>query len=156
MSAGIRVNGTLNAESGKSLLAEGCSSPVVNELDHGRHVMSSSPVSLKTRRERQRCTLNLSIAETSSGWCGVVVKRSSSSSGFAHVTWTWFKITWSVTKSCRVAEQCDVNMHSLTRAPCRKQYDFVRFHPKLEGENPRGGQGSPTSLSLPRTTREDL
>ncbi|GFU09365.1 uncharacterized protein TNCV_143501 [Trichonephila clavipes] len=35
-------------------------------------VTSSSPVPLKTRRGGQRCTLNLSRAETSSRWCGVV------------------------------------------------------------------------------------
>ncbi|GFY09234.1 hypothetical protein TNCV_2991521 [Trichonephila clavipes] len=33
-------------------------------------VTSSSPVPLKTRRVRQRCTLNLSRAETSSRGCG--------------------------------------------------------------------------------------
>ncbi|GFX46833.1 uncharacterized protein TNCV_4039791 [Trichonephila clavipes] len=38
-------------------------------------VMGSSPVPLKTRRVGQRCTLNLSRAETSSRWCGVVVRR---------------------------------------------------------------------------------
>ncbi|GFW92763.1 uncharacterized protein TNCV_1735561 [Trichonephila clavipes] len=38
-------------------------------------VASSSPVPLKTRRVGQRCTLNLSSAETSSRWCGVVVRR---------------------------------------------------------------------------------
>ncbi|GFW47549.1 uncharacterized protein TNCV_3177131 [Trichonephila clavipes] len=38
-------------------------------------VTSSSPVALKTRRVGQRCTLNLSRAETSSSWCGVVVRR---------------------------------------------------------------------------------
>ncbi|GFY26370.1 hypothetical protein TNCV_25671 [Trichonephila clavipes] len=39
--------------------------------NHGRHVMSSIPVPLKTRRVGQRCTLNLSRAETSSRWwCG--------------------------------------------------------------------------------------
>ncbi|GFX71046.1 uncharacterized protein TNCV_3648111 [Trichonephila clavipes] len=54
---------------------EGCGSPVVKVSDHGRHVMSSSPVPLKTRRVGQRCTLNLSRAETSSRWCGVVVRR---------------------------------------------------------------------------------
>ncbi|GFV81446.1 uncharacterized protein TNCV_51701 [Trichonephila clavipes] len=37
--------------------------------------MSSSPVPLKTRRVGQRCTLNLSRAETSSHWCGVVIRR---------------------------------------------------------------------------------
>ncbi|GFX23201.1 uncharacterized protein TNCV_4559831 [Trichonephila clavipes] len=38
-------------------------------------VTSSSPVPLKTRRVGQRCTLNLSRAETSSRWCGMVVRR---------------------------------------------------------------------------------
>ncbi|GFS69963.1 uncharacterized protein TNCV_3102451 [Trichonephila clavipes] len=54
---------------------EGCGSPVVKVSNHGRHVMSSIPVPLKTRRVGQRCTLNLSRAETSSRWCGVVVRR---------------------------------------------------------------------------------
>ncbi|GFS65693.1 hypothetical protein TNCV_3853431 [Trichonephila clavipes] len=34
------------------------------------------------------------------------------SSGVVHVTGSWFKIAWSVAKSPRVAEQCDVNIHS--------------------------------------------
>ncbi|GFV56432.1 hypothetical protein TNCV_1709821 [Trichonephila clavipes] len=38
--------------------------------------MSSSPVPLKTRRLGMRCTLNLSRAQPSSRWCGVVVKLS--------------------------------------------------------------------------------
>ncbi|GFW96109.1 uncharacterized protein TNCV_958221 [Trichonephila clavipes] len=38
-------------------------------------VMSLSPVPLKTRRVGQRCMLNLSRAETSSRWWGVVVRR---------------------------------------------------------------------------------
>ncbi|GFX45238.1 retrovirus-related Pol polyprotein from transposon TNT 1-94 [Trichonephila clavipes] len=38
-------------------------------------VTSSSPVPLKTRRVGQLCTLNLSRAETSSRWCGVVVRE---------------------------------------------------------------------------------
>ncbi|GFV15604.1 uncharacterized protein TNCV_4836301 [Trichonephila clavipes] len=38
-------------------------------------VTSSSPVPLKTHCVGQRCTLNLSRAETSSRWCGVVVRR---------------------------------------------------------------------------------
>ncbi|GFY00816.1 hypothetical protein TNCV_2142081 [Trichonephila clavipes] len=42
----------------------GCGSPVVKVSNHGRHVMSSIPVPLKTRRVGQRCTLNLSRAET--------------------------------------------------------------------------------------------
>ncbi|GFX03557.1 uncharacterized protein TNCV_4751421 [Trichonephila clavipes] len=46
----------------------------------------SSPVPLKTRRVGKRCTLNLSRAETSSRWCGVVVRRGRASSGVVHVT----------------------------------------------------------------------
>ncbi|GFV22077.1 hypothetical protein TNCV_4527621 [Trichonephila clavipes] len=34
----------------------------------------------------QRCTLNLSRTETSSRWCGVVVRRGGVSSGVVHVT----------------------------------------------------------------------
>ncbi|GFU92651.1 uncharacterized protein TNCV_4795791 [Trichonephila clavipes] len=49
-------------------------------------VTGSSPVPLKTRRVRQRCTLNLSRAETSSRWCCVVVRRGGASSGVVHVT----------------------------------------------------------------------
>ncbi|GFT96952.1 uncharacterized protein TNCV_5107451 [Trichonephila clavipes] len=49
-------------------------------------VTSSSPVPLKTRRVGQRCTLNLSRAETSSRWRGVVVRRGGASSGVVHVT----------------------------------------------------------------------
>ncbi|GFT68379.1 uncharacterized protein TNCV_659751 [Trichonephila clavipes] len=49
-------------------------------------VTSSSPVPLKTRRVGQRCTLNLSRAETSSRWCGGVVRRGGASSGVVHVT----------------------------------------------------------------------
>ncbi|GFU36594.1 hypothetical protein TNCV_802531 [Trichonephila clavipes] len=54
---------------------ERCGSPVVKVSDHGRHVKSSSPVHLKTRRIGTRCTLNLSRAQTSSRWCDVVVRR---------------------------------------------------------------------------------
>ncbi|GFW32573.1 uncharacterized protein TNCV_565191 [Trichonephila clavipes] len=53
---------------------------------NGRHVMSSNPVPIKTHRVGQRCTLNLPRAETSSRWCGVVVKRGGASSGVVHVT----------------------------------------------------------------------
>ncbi|GFT54766.1 uncharacterized protein TNCV_5001371 [Trichonephila clavipes] len=38
-------------------------------------VACSSPVPLKTRRVGERCRLTLSRAETSSRWCGVVVRR---------------------------------------------------------------------------------
>ncbi|GFY02739.1 uncharacterized protein TNCV_3506191 [Trichonephila clavipes] len=49
---------------------QGCGSRVVKVSDHGKPVMNSSPVPLKTHRVGQRCTLNLSRAETSSRWCG--------------------------------------------------------------------------------------
>ncbi|GFS96099.1 uncharacterized protein TNCV_3309171 [Trichonephila clavipes] len=40
-----------------------------------RLVTSSNPVPLKTRRVGQRCTLNLSRAEMSSRWFGLVVRK---------------------------------------------------------------------------------
>ncbi|GFT90785.1 hypothetical protein TNCV_2777651 [Trichonephila clavipes] len=65
-----------------------CGSPVVRVSDHGRHVMSLSPVPLKTCRVGQRCTLNLSRAEMRLlvVWCGVIVRRGGASSGVIHVT----------------------------------------------------------------------
>ncbi|GFX42185.1 hypothetical protein TNCV_3003261 [Trichonephila clavipes] len=69
-----------------SNLGEGCGSPVVKISDHGRHVMSSSLVPLKPSLVKQRCTLYLSRAETSSCWCGAVVRRGDASSGIVHVT----------------------------------------------------------------------
>ncbi|GFU52918.1 hypothetical protein TNCV_1142231 [Trichonephila clavipes] len=65
---GICVNRLLSSN-----YLRGCGSPVVKVSDHGRYVMSSSPVPPNTRRVGQRCTLNLSTAETSSR--GVVVRR---------------------------------------------------------------------------------
>ncbi|GFT32806.1 hypothetical protein TNCV_5038601 [Trichonephila clavipes] len=59
---------------------------VVKASDHDRHVMSSSPVPLKTRRVGQRSTLNLSRIETSTRWCGAVVRRGGASSGVVQVT----------------------------------------------------------------------
>ncbi|GFW32827.1 uncharacterized protein TNCV_1773961 [Trichonephila clavipes] len=73
-------------------------------------VTSSSPVPLKTRRVWRMCTLNPSRAQTSSCWSGVVVKRGQLK---YRPRQPWFKITRSVSKSPRVAEQCDVNIHSL-------------------------------------------
>ncbi|GFX57875.1 hypothetical protein TNCV_3068421 [Trichonephila clavipes] len=67
-------------------VVEGCGSLVVKVSDHGRHAMSLSPVPLMTRRKGQRCTLNLSRAETSSRWCGAVVRRRGASSSVVHVT----------------------------------------------------------------------
>ncbi|GFW78997.1 uncharacterized protein TNCV_214301 [Trichonephila clavipes] len=89
----------------------GCGSPVVKVSDHGRHVMSSSPVPLKTRRVGERCTLNLSRAQTFSRWGGVVVRRGECQLRFRphHVT-----MVRNDAKSPRVAEQCDFNIHSLT------------------------------------------
>ncbi|GFY00455.1 uncharacterized protein TNCV_1664941 [Trichonephila clavipes] len=49
-------------------------------------VTSSSPMPLKTCRVEQGCTLNLSRAEMSSRWCGVIVRRGGASSGVVHVT----------------------------------------------------------------------
>ncbi|GFT07160.1 uncharacterized protein TNCV_1416501 [Trichonephila clavipes] len=43
-------------------------------------VTSSSPVPLKIRHVGERCTLNLSRAQASSRWCGVVVRRGGASS----------------------------------------------------------------------------
>ncbi|GFX04215.1 hypothetical protein TNCV_3973641 [Trichonephila clavipes] len=73
-------------------------------------VTSSSPVPLKTRCVWGRCMLNLSRAQTSSCWSAVVVKRGQLK---YRPRTPWFKITRSVSKSPRVAEQCDVNIHSL-------------------------------------------
>ncbi|GFX14995.1 uncharacterized protein TNCV_4897631 [Trichonephila clavipes] len=64
----------------------GYGSPVVKVSDHGRYVMSSSPVPLKTRRVGERCTLNLSRAQTSSHWCGVVDRRGGASSSAVLLT----------------------------------------------------------------------
>ncbi|GFX08668.1 uncharacterized protein TNCV_61951 [Trichonephila clavipes] len=78
-------------------------------------VTSSSPVPLKTRRVGQRCTLNLSRAETSSRWCGVVVRRGRCQLRCRprHLTMVQNYVV-RVAKRPRVAEQCDVNLHSLT------------------------------------------
>ncbi|GFX81902.1 uncharacterized protein TNCV_2571021 [Trichonephila clavipes] len=84
----------------------GCGSPVVKVLDHGRHVKSSSPVPLKTRRVGQRCTLNLSRAQTSSRWCGVVVRREGCKLRCRPRHLTMFQ---------SYVVQCDVNIYSLTQ-----------------------------------------
>ncbi|GFV76977.1 hypothetical protein TNCV_690471 [Trichonephila clavipes] len=62
----------------------GCNSPVVKVSNHGRHVINSSPVPLKTRPVGERCSLNPSRAQTSSR--GVVVRRGGTSSGVVLVT----------------------------------------------------------------------
>ncbi|GFV34352.1 hypothetical protein TNCV_4023671 [Trichonephila clavipes] len=70
----------------ENIYTQVCDISVVKVSNHGRHVMSSIPVPPKTRRVGQRCTLNLSRAETPSRWCGVVVRRGGASSGVVHVT----------------------------------------------------------------------
>ncbi|GFX50655.1 hypothetical protein TNCV_2722411 [Trichonephila clavipes] len=54
------------------LFLGGRGSLVVKVSDRGWFVTSSSPVPLKIHRVAQQCTLNLSRAETSYHWCGVV------------------------------------------------------------------------------------
>ncbi|GFU31768.1 uncharacterized protein TNCV_1176371 [Trichonephila clavipes] len=76
----------------------GCGSLVVRVSDHGRHIMSSSPVPLKTRRVGQRCTLNLSRAQTSSRWCGMVVRRGIR---YRSLSWHYFP-RWRRFNSCQV------------------------------------------------------
>ncbi|GFV96918.1 uncharacterized protein TNCV_4351311 [Trichonephila clavipes] len=75
---------TEGMKSSDSQTFKGCGNPVVKVSDHGRHIMSSSPVPLKTCRVGKRYTLNLSRAETSTRWCGVVVRRGGAGSGVVH------------------------------------------------------------------------
>ncbi|GFY08574.1 hypothetical protein TNCV_810071 [Trichonephila clavipes] len=42
-------------------------------------------------------------------WCGMVVRRGDVSSGVILVTWPWFKITRSITKSLQVAQSAHFN-----------------------------------------------
>ncbi|GFS56942.1 uncharacterized protein TNCV_2661291 [Trichonephila clavipes] len=53
----------------------GRDSRVVKVSDRCWLITSSSPVLLMTRSVGERCTLNLSRAQTSYCWCGVVVER---------------------------------------------------------------------------------
>ncbi|GFU58225.1 uncharacterized protein TNCV_314971 [Trichonephila clavipes] len=75
--------------------------------------MISSPVPLKIHRVEQRCTLNMR-AETSSRWCGVVVRRGRCQLRRRprHLTMVQNYVVHHQ-KSPRVTEQCDVNIHSL-------------------------------------------
>ncbi|GFY27520.1 uncharacterized protein TNCV_2071401 [Trichonephila clavipes] len=94
----------------------GCGSPVVKVSDHGRYVMSSSPVPLKTRRVGQQCTLNLSRAEMSSRWCGVVVRRGRGCQLRCRPRHLTMVQNYVVRRqNPRVAEQCDVNIQSIIR-----------------------------------------
>ncbi|GFV85076.1 hypothetical protein TNCV_3320141 [Trichonephila clavipes] len=58
----------------------------VQVSDGGWLVTSSSLVPRKTRRVGERCTLNLSRAQTSSRWCGVVFRRGGASSDVVLIT----------------------------------------------------------------------
>ncbi|GFV21714.1 hypothetical protein TNCV_164451 [Trichonephila clavipes] len=76
-----------------------------------------SPVPLKSRRVGERCTLNLSRAETSSHSCDVEkegVQAQVSSTSLDHGS----KLRGPSPKSSREAEQCDVNIHTLTQSVC--------------------------------------
>ncbi|GFV39833.1 uncharacterized protein TNCV_4144701 [Trichonephila clavipes] len=68
-------------------IAEGRSSQVVQVSDLGWPCHEFEPSTTKDpTRVGQRCTLNRSRAETSSHWCGVVVRRGGASSDVTHVT----------------------------------------------------------------------
>ncbi|GFU49154.1 uncharacterized protein TNCV_2674581 [Trichonephila clavipes] len=79
---------------------------------------SSSPVPQKTHRVGQRYALNLSRAQTSSRWCGVVVRREGRvpaqvlSKSFDHGS----KLRNPSPKALVCDDQCDVNIHSLTHS----------------------------------------
>ncbi|GFX63283.1 uncharacterized protein TNCV_3896081 [Trichonephila clavipes] len=99
------------------ITSKGCRSPMVKVSDHGRHVMSSSPVPLKTHRVGQRCMLNLSRAQMSSRWWSVVVRRGLPAQVLSTSLDHGSKLLGpSPTQSPRVTEQCDVNIHSLAHA----------------------------------------
>ncbi|GFT48361.1 uncharacterized protein TNCV_4709061 [Trichonephila clavipes] len=56
-------------------IQSGRGSLVVKVSDRGWLDTSSSPLPLNTHRVGNRCTINLSRAQTSSHWYGVVVRR---------------------------------------------------------------------------------
>ncbi|GFW43017.1 uncharacterized protein TNCV_1474131 [Trichonephila clavipes] len=75
--------------------------------------MNSSLVPLKICRVGERCKLNSPRAQTSSRWCGVVIRGGGAISAVVLIASPWFKITRFLIKSPRAAEQRDVNIHSL-------------------------------------------
>ncbi|GFT43662.1 RNA-directed DNA polymerase from mobile element jockey [Trichonephila clavipes] len=84
-------------------------------------------------RIKQHCdTINSPRSKLKRPPVGVVwyLRERGASSGVVHVTWSWFKITWSVAKSPCVAEQCDVNIQSSSsssrRLPCFLQFDWPK------------------------------
>ncbi|GFV42671.1 uncharacterized protein TNCV_840261 [Trichonephila clavipes] len=74
--------------------------------------MSSSPVSLKIHHVGEQCTLNLSRAQMSSHWSGVVVRKEDAlRCRPRHLTMVQnYEVRC---QNPRVAEQCDLNIHSL-------------------------------------------
>ncbi|GFU98765.1 uncharacterized protein TNCV_1214811 [Trichonephila clavipes] len=85
-------------------------------------VTSSSPIPLKTRRVGQRCTLNLSRAETSFHWCGVRgVPAQVSSTSLDHGS----KLRGPLPKALVLLNSCDVNIQSINqpiwKGPSRKR-----------------------------------
>ncbi|GFW19628.1 uncharacterized protein TNCV_1605191 [Trichonephila clavipes] len=124
------VNSILLKDLSKTMISikmRGHGSLVVKVLDRGWRVMSSSRVPLKTRRVGERFTLNLLRAQTSSHWCGEVVRRGRvptqvMSSSLDHGSKLLAKF---VAKSPRVPEQCAVNIHSPIKCSQSFQKLFV-------------------------------
>ncbi|GFT33885.1 hypothetical protein TNCV_4383711 [Trichonephila clavipes] len=79
-----------------------------------QRVMSSILVLLKTRRVGGHCAFKLSKLKLPPDGVEWKLREEGASSGVVLVTLPWYKMTRSVAKSPRVAEQCDVNIHSLT------------------------------------------
>ncbi|GFW29879.1 hypothetical protein TNCV_3937461 [Trichonephila clavipes] len=49
-----------------------------------------------------------------------------------------------------------LDFYALSLSTMQVAERFSSFHPNFEGEHPGGGQGPPTPLLLPTTSREDL
>ncbi|GFX38475.1 hypothetical protein TNCV_2344481 [Trichonephila clavipes] len=73
--------------------------------------MSSSPVPQNTHRVGERCMLNLSRAQTSSRWCGVVVRRGDFQLRSRPCHLTRVQNYRSVAKSPRVAKDGATSLH---------------------------------------------
>ncbi|GFX72753.1 hypothetical protein TNCV_4063481 [Trichonephila clavipes] len=96
------------------------SSRDVGTSSYRYHTATYSPASVSANRRTndtifvasmERCTLNLSRAQMSSCWSGVVVKRGQLKYRPRHLTMVQnYEV---VSKSPGVVEKCDVNIHSL-------------------------------------------
>ncbi|GFT30106.1 hypothetical protein TNCV_1470181 [Trichonephila clavipes] len=69
----------------------------------------------------------VSRAETFSCWCGVVVRRGGCQLRCRPRHLTMVQITWSVAKSPRVAEQCDVNIKSINQSSQTDNLNSTKF-----------------------------